>query len=132
MTEPIDWERLRKLAATVREQAHAPYSDFKVGAALLTEEGDLVAGANVENNSYGLTQCAERSAVTAAVSAGSRHFVALAIVTDSTEPVSPCGACRQVLAEFPPGFEVRSYTIGGGEARFDTGNLLPDAFELDG
>ena len=87
------------LARDAREQAHAPYSKFKVGAALLACRGEIVTGCNVENASYGLTLCAERVAVFKAISEGFRQFEAIAVVADSRRPTAPCGACRQVLWE---------------------------------
>jgi cytidine deaminase len=84
----------------VRESAHAPYSRFAVGAALLAADGRIFTGCNVENLSYGLTMCAERVAIGAAVAAGARGFLAMAVVADTAVPISPCGACRQVMAEF--------------------------------
>src|SRR6478609_7284214 len=96
------FDDLFEKAAIARLSAYAPYSDFRVGAALLTESGKVFTGGNVENISYGLTICAERAAVFAAVQAGEREFKAIAIVADTGEPISPCGACRQVLAEFSP------------------------------
>lgn len=83
-----------------RERAYAPYSKFAVGAALLTADGQIFGGCNVENISYGLTNCAERVAIGAAIAAGKREFLAVAVVADTGVPISPCGACRQVLAEF--------------------------------
>lgn len=95
----MDWEPLIEAAWKVREMAHAPYSKFHVGAAL-RGEGKVFTGCNVENLSYGLTICAERVAVGTAVAAGLKRIEAVAVVADTTVPVSPCGACRQVLAEF--------------------------------
>lgn len=96
----MDWEPLVEAAWQVREAAYAPYSNFAVGAALLAKDGRIFVGCNVENISYGLTNCAERVAIGAAVAAGVREFIAVAVVADTGVPVSPCGACRQVLAEF--------------------------------
>lgn len=83
-----------------REHAYAPYSKFKVGAVLLTSDGRVFQGCNVENISYGLTNCAERVAIGAAIAAGVRDFISVTVVADTEVPISPCGACRQVLAEF--------------------------------
>jgi len=118
---------LLKKAAEVREKAYAPYSDFKVGAAVLTADGSVFTGCNVENASYGLTICAERAAIFAAVAAGHKDITALAIVADADKPVSPCGACRQVLAEFARGAEVFSANLSGGKRSWKTEELLPDA-----
>ena len=108
------------LARDSREQAHAPYSKFKVGAALLAASGEIVTGCNIENASYGLTLCAERVAVFKAVSEGFREFDAIAVVADSPRPTAPCGACRQILWEFcgdiwvhvaRPGRKAKSYRM---------------------
>lgn len=96
----MEWESLVDAAWDVRQRAYAPYSKFLVGAALLAADGRVFVGCNVENISYGLTNCAERVAIGAAIAAGVRDFVAVAVVADTTVPISPCGACRQVLAEF--------------------------------
>lgn len=96
----MDWDQLVEAAWQAREAAYAPYSNFAVGAALLAKEGRIFLGCNVENISYGLTNCAERVAIGAAVAAGVREFLAVAVVADTGVPISPCGACRQVLAEF--------------------------------
>ncbi|HZD38210.1 MAG TPA: cytidine deaminase, partial [Actinomycetes bacterium] len=90
-------------ARAARSRAYAPYSGYRVGAALRTGSGEIVTAANVENASYGMTICAERAAVAAAVAAGHRRFEAVAVAADGTEPASACGACRQVLREFPDG-----------------------------
>lgn len=96
----MEWDALVEAAWKVREAAYAPYSNFAVGAALLAADGRVFTGCNVENISYGLTNCAERVAIGAAVAAGVREFLAVAVVADTGVPISPCGACRQVLAEF--------------------------------
>ncbi|AUO09741.1 cytidine deaminase [Priestia megaterium] len=87
-------------AIAASKQAHVPYSHFHVGAALLTTDGKIYRGCNIENASYGLTNCAERTAIFKAVSEGDKQFSAIAVVGDTDGPISPCGACRQVLAEF--------------------------------
>ena len=130
MTRPADGE-LVAAARAARERAYAPYSGFRVGAALLTEQGDVVTAVNVENASYGLAICAERSAVVAAVAAGSRSFVAVAVAGNGPDPVTPCGACRQVLREFPRGVDLEVLCAGeAGEKLLTTtlGSLLPDSF----
>ena len=124
----IDWQALRDAAAQAQTHAYAPYSKFRVGAALLTDDGRIVGGCNVENASYGLCICAERNAVFAAVAAGARNFQALAVISSADDPVTPCGACRQVLAEFRPGFEVRCYGQSKGEVVHTVDGLLPHAF----
>lgn len=118
-------EDITHSARAVREQAHAPYSYFKVGAALLAASGKVYVGCNVENISFGLSMCAERVAVGAAIADGVKQFELLALVSDSTEPVIPCGACRQVLAEFNPSLRIISSTVGGKRAEFFLEELLP-------
>jgi len=114
-------------ARAARDRAHAPYSEFHVGAALLTVDGEVFEGCNVENASYGLTICAERGAVMAAVAAGKKSFRAVFIATDGPEPAAPCGACRQVLAEFAPDLLVVS-EAGGKTTEWTLDRLLPDPF----
>lgn len=122
-------EALLSRAREVRERAHAPYSRFRVGAALEAEDGSIHVGCNVENASFGLTICAERSAVAAAVAAGRTRFRRLALSADGDAPAAPCGACRQVLVEFAPGVEVISEG-GGRRARWSLDRLLPERFTL--
>jgi cytidine deaminase len=121
-------EQLREAAAAAMTQAYAPYSDFRVGAALLAGDGTVIAGCNVENSSFPAGSCAERGALAAAVVAGHRNFTHLAIVTDADEPTSPCGICRQALVEFAPNLHVTSYTTSGAEARWSLADLLPHPF----
>lgn len=118
---------LGKLARKVRQQAHAPYSHFQVGAALESEDGKVFSGCNVENISYGLTICAERNAIFAAVAAGAHSFRRIVILADSKEPVTPCGACRQVMSEFSEDMEVISLNLEGKEFRASLADLLPRA-----
>jgi cytidine deaminase len=117
--------RLVNAAIEARKNAYAPYSKFAVGAALLTKSGEIFSGCNIENISLGLTICAERAAVAAAVAHGQREFVAVAIATESKEPAVPCGACRQVLAEFNPAMKVISSTIEGRKETSTLADLLP-------
>ena len=109
-----------------RKQAYAPYSRFAVGAAIQCKSGAVFVGANIENISYGLTICAERIAVGSAVAAGEREFVAIAVVADASEPIVPCGACRQFLAEFAPDLTIVSETVRGGQKIENLSHLLPD------
>jgi cytidine deaminase len=127
MADKKQMDALFAEAVKAADSAYVVYSKFRVGAALLCEDGSIVTGCNVENRSYGLTICAERNAVFAAVALGKRRFTALAVSTpDSVEPVGPCGACRQVLSEFmSPETPVRF--AGSGPKQVDTtiGELLP-------
>jgi cytidine deaminase len=123
-------EALVEAAAEVRSRAHAPYSGFAVGAAILDASGRISVGCNVENASYGLSVCAERHAVAAAVAAGATGLRGLAVVTDTVPPASPCGACRQVLAEFGD-FQVVLANLRGDRQVTTVGELLPLAFGPD-
>lgn len=126
----IDWAALVAAATLARSNAHAPYSGFQVGAALLADDGRIFVGANCENAAYPLGLCAERGAVSAAITAGARHFIACAIVTGGPGAASPCGGCRQVLAEFAPSFPVRSVALDGSGVLLRTvAELLPFGFD---
>lgn len=128
MLPPGD-EDLIRVAALARARAYAPYSKYKVGAAIRTKRNKIYSGGNVENVSYGLTVCAERCAAFAAVASGeTRDWDAIAIVIDDDKLPSPCGACRQVLAEFAPTMRVVLATTSGLRKATTLGELLPDAF----
>lgn len=120
--------RLTAAATRAMEQAYAPYSGFRVGAALLGTDGQIFAGCNVENASYPAGICAERGAVAAAVVAGVRRFQALVVSTEAEQPTSPCGMCRQVLMEFAPSLAIISVTSRGATARWELRELLPAPF----
>jgi len=123
-------EELIAKAKEARLKAYAPYSGFKVGAAVLCPSGTVHTGANVENASYGLTVCAERAAIFAAISSGERGITSLVVVTDKSPPAKPCGACLQVLREFGPDCSIICASLDGEINRHKLGELLPEAFEL--
>jgi cytidine deaminase len=130
-TTKIDMAALERAAREAQQRAYAPYSSFKVGAALLTGSGDIFTGANVENASYGLTVCAERTACIAAALAGHRDVRAICVVTDASPPASPCGMCRQTLLEFTPDpSQVRVLAVGpgGASAEWTVAELIPHGF----
>jgi cytidine deaminase len=121
-------ESLVAQARAALAHAHAPYSRFPVGAALLAESGRVYRGANVENASLGLSVCAERTAIFAAVAAGERRFVAIAVATDTDHPTPPCGACRQILREFAADLPVYLAGRAGPHETRTLRELLPYAF----
>jgi len=120
-------EKLFEEAMKTRENAYAPYSNFKVGACLLSEDGEIFTGCNVENASYGLSICAERNAIFSAVAKGKRKFKAMLIVAEGETPVKPCGACRQVMLEFGD-FDVYLANTSGKIEKTKVSKLLPNAF----
>lgn len=130
----MDLDRLRQEAVDARDKAYAPYSGFSVGAALLTRDGRLFHGCNVENSVYGLCNCAERTALFAAVAAGygPGDFAALAVIGDTDGPIAPCGACRQVMIELGlPDLAVVLCNLEGETEMTTAGKLLPGAFRMD-
>jgi len=127
------FDDLLMLARSAREKAYAPYSNFLVGAALLTRDGRRFSGCNVENASYGLCNCAERTALFSAVAAGCRpgDFAAMVVIADTPDPVSPCGACRQVMSELCDGaMPVLLANLGGDTQQTTVAALLPGSFKL--
>ena len=120
------YNNLIQAASEARRQAYAPYSNFAVGAAVQCKSGNVFVGSNIENISYGLTICAERIAIGSAVAAGEREFVVIAVVADTTEPIIPCGACRQFLAEFAPDLIIVSATVQGDQKVENLSHLLPN------
>lgn len=127
----MDTRKLIEEAKKVRKRAYAPYSKFKVGAALMAKDGTVYTGCNVENSSFGLTLCAERAAVVKAISEGATEFTAIALMTHTDTPVSPCGACRQVLAEFNPDITVIMGNTAGEIIETTLSELLPSPFHPD-
>ena len=121
-------DSLLKEAITAQKKAYSPYSKFKVGAALLTKDGKIFTGCNVENVSYSMTICAERAAVFKAVSEGHTDFEAIAVSASSDEAIYPCGACRQVLAEFNPKIEI---FVNHDEKCYHLFDLLPKSFDQE-
>jgi cytidine deaminase len=128
---PITTETLIEKALEARENAYAPYSKFKVGCALTTEDGSVFTGANVENASYGLCSCAERNAISAAVCAGHRELSAVVVVTQSSPPAAPCGMCRQTINEFvsdPSQVTIVLVNPEGERRDLNFGELFPHGF----
>ena len=128
MTPPPDTDALHAVALEAMERAYAPYSRFRVGAALLGTDGSVHPGCNVENAAYPASICAERGALLGAVARGVRGFDALVLATEADEPTPPCGQCRQVLVEFAPDLAITSRARGGAERRWRLSELLPHPF----
>lgn len=126
----MDRKELIDAAKAARELAYAPYSGFKVGAALLTESGRLFTGCNVESASLGLSMCAERVAIFKAVSEGEEHLESIAIVCSDPEKCTPCGACRQLISEFGPDADVITENKEGGIDVTNIRDILPDYFTM--
>ncbi|MDO8500410.1 MAG: cytidine deaminase [Gemmatimonadaceae bacterium] len=124
-------DALRQAAFAAMENAYAPYSRFRVGAAVRTATGEIVAGCNVENAAYGEALCAERAAIAAAVARGLRDFEEIVIASESDDPTPPCGSCRQTMSEFAPDLKVTSYAKNGKQATWRLTDLLPAAFTLN-
>ncbi len=124
----LDREALILAALAARGNAYAPYSNFAVGAAVLTASGQVFCGVNVENATFGLTICAERTAMACAVTAGHRDIVAIAVVTPTAGPASPCGMCRQMMVEFNPEMTVLLANLQGDTVETTAAALLPGAF----
>ena len=132
ITESMPVQALIELALAAKEQAYVPFSHFHVGAALETADGRVYTGCNIENSSFGATNCAERTAIFKAVSDGVREVRQLAIVSDDENYCSPCGICRQVMAEFAaPGFLVHLARPDGEYKSFTMREILPEAFRLE-
>lgn len=128
---PGELKAMETVARQAAGNAHAPYSHFHVGAAVLDDQGRIFAGCNVENASFGLTICAERNAVGAAVAAGTRRLRAITIYTPTDALTPPCGACRQVLSEFGPAMEIHLVNYEGRRVAYRLDQLLPGAFEFE-
>lgn len=126
----MDAQQLIQKALLARERAYVPYSQFAVGAALLAEDGTVFLGCNIENAAYPVTICAERTAIFKAISEGHKNFKAIAVVADTPGPCSPCGSCRQVMAEFfPRDFPVILTNLKGDVMETTVEKLLPGAFQ---
>jgi len=128
---PLTLAALEQTAQRAAVNSYAPYSKFRVGAAVLTSNGTQFAGCNVENASYGLSMCAERNAIFAAVAAGETKITAVAIYTPTPEPTAPCGACRQVMREFGTDIKIISTCQGPGRIESTLDELFPESFGPD-
>jgi cytidine deaminase len=131
MVSDIGLQELRAEAHRAMEKAYAPYSGFRVGAAVESAEGKIHGGCNVENSSFSVTMCAERVAIGVAIAAGAKALRRVYVCSTSAEPVPPCGVCRQALSEFGPDLEVVSEGSGGQLRKWTLGQLLPEQFHLE-
>jgi cytidine deaminase len=131
MTTPAEMSTLEQRAQHTMQHAYAPYSNFRVGAALLAADGSMHDGCNVENATYPAGICAERTALSRAVADGVREFRAIVICTEASQPTPPCGICRQVLHEFSPMLEITSITTSGARQTWRLDALLPAAFSAN-
>lgn len=127
----IDWDELIDAALKVRENAYAPYSKYRVGAAILASRGRIFLGCNVENAAYPVCICAEQAAIGAAVAAGCNRFKAIVVATAGPKPAPPCGMCRQALSEFGPNLEVLLVSPDGKREEWELAELLPGAFQSE-
>jgi len=128
---PMDWEELVAVASQARDRAYAPYSGFRVGAALLTDDGTIHGGCNVENRSFGSTVCAERVAIGTAVASGSQRITAVVVISESQPPAAPCGLCLQVLTEFgDPDLRILLVNPEGERQEHRLEDLHPHPFEM--
>lgn len=128
LTDQRQLDAAQDAAKRAMVQAYAPYSNFRVGAALVCENGAIAVGCNVENSAYPAGICAERSALAAAIAAGQRSFQLIVVATEADDPTPPCGLCRQALVEFAPSLEVMSVTTRGATARWRLSDLLAHPF----
>lgn len=124
-----DLQKLVELAKDAREKARAPFSNFKVGAVLLAEDGEIFTGCNIENASYGLTMCAERVAIFKAISEGANEFQKIVVIADTDELTPPCGACRQIIWEFCGNVEIVLTNLSGKTETIRMSELFPKAFD---
>ncbi|MBN2313004.1 MAG: cytidine deaminase [Sedimentisphaerales bacterium] len=122
---------IKAIAKQASKKAYCPYSKFPVGAAVLTKEGKVFSGCNVENASFGLTICAERNAIFGAIAQGHKDIIAVVIFTQTEKPAAPCGACRQVISEFNPRAEIYSFCISEDFLHYNLRDLLPNSFTSD-
>ncbi len=126
---PVDMQQLIAAAVRAKQKALAPYSKFHVGAAIVTADGKLFDGCNIESSSFGLTCCAERVAIYKALSEGARDFVSLAVAADTNEFTTPCGACRQVLWDYARNLHIILVNLAGATREYRLEDLLPQAFD---